>query len=226
MGLFGSIGRALTGPFRAIGKLVQGKPRDALGAFGDTLKPAAIVASAIPGPHQVATIPLAAAGGALQKFDDEGQRGLGQILMGGAQGATMAAGARALPGLVDKGAGLLGLGGGGGASAPIGSMASTINQNLPSIATQAAGGGGGGGFMGGLGSFIKGNPEVVTHGLGAAADVYGGYQQGKAMDEQLAFEREREDRRMAFEEERERESRRRQELGMLMQAMTSFRPGY
>ena len=221
MGLFGSIKNAITGPFRAVGQLVQGKPRGFLGALGDTVKPAAVAASAIPGPHQGLTIPLAAAGGAMQKFDDEGDRGFGQILMGGAKGAGMAAGARLIPGAVDKFGSVTGLygGAGGGATAVAPGMAEMMAAGGGAAApTTAATPAAGGGF----GAFLKGNAPYLAQGMGAAATVYGAHEQGRALDEQLMFERERETERMKFEREREAERQRQNQIGMLLQAMSTW----
>ena len=62
MGLFGFLGKALTGPFRGIGKLFSGDIKGALGAWGDTLK---VAAPFIPGVGVPLGIALSAAGGGL-----------------------------------------------------------------------------------------------------------------------------------------------------------------
>lgn len=236
---FNWLKNAVTGPFRAIGQLVQGKPRGFLGALGDTVKPVGIAASAIPGPWQAAGIPLAAAGGAMQKFDDEGQRNIGNILMGSAQGAGMAAGAGAVSGLARAGYGAIsGMGAGGTTAAPTlattsptalaqraglsmpgaattatatpASMASLIESNMPSMAVNA---GKGSSMLSGIGKFLTGHPEIVTSALSTGADVYGAGMQGAALDRQLEFQR-----------EIERERQRQNEIGMLLQAIASMTP--
>ena len=73
MGIFGAIGKAITGPFRGVGKLFSGDIKGALGAWGDTIKLGSTVAGFIPG----VGIPIAMAGGALggamQTLDDPNQ---------------------------------------------------------------------------------------------------------------------------------------------------------
>ena len=224
MGLFGSIGNMLTSPFRAVGQLVQGKPRGFVGALGDAVKPAGIVMSAAGLPIG---IPIAGVGGMMQKADDEGQRGIGDFLMGGAQGAGMAGMANLGGGLVRSG--INALQGAGGAStmsalpaAPIPNLGTAITNtsntvaNIPSAfsgVTSAANTGGG--MWSGIGKFLTAHPEVVTQTLGTAANMYGAGMQGAAIDRELEFRREQEEER-----------RRQNELAMLFNALTRMGGGY
>jgi len=207
MGLFGSIGKMLTGIPRAAYNAVQLKPRAALGALGDTVKPVATVAAAVPGPWQPFAIPAAAAGGAMQTLDDEGNRGIGQFLTGGAKGAAMAAGARGASDLVRSGIGAL-----TGAATEPATMAGVLESNMPSIATTGTTAtNAGGGMWSDIGKFLTAHPEVVTQALGTAANVYGAGKQGAAIDRELEFRREQEEER-----------RRQNELAMLLQAMSGM----
>jgi hypothetical protein len=108
MGLFDSIKNALTGPFRGIGKILSGDVKGALGAWGDTLKPVGMVLGAT-GVGAPIAIPMAAAGGAMQKLDDP-NIGVGDVIAGGVTGGLSGAGASyvpQIPGLRGIGQGLL-----------------------------------------------------------------------------------------------------------------------
>ena len=86
MGIFGAIGKAITGPFRGIGKLLQGDVKGMLGAFGDTAK---IAAPFLAGPLGLpAAIGIGAAGGAAQTLDDP-DNSFGDFLKGGFGGGLV-----------------------------------------------------------------------------------------------------------------------------------------
>jgi len=89
MGIFGFLGKAITGPFRGIGKLLQGDVKGMLGAFGDTLK---VGAPFIPGMGVPAAIGLSALGGAAQTLDDPNQ-GVGNFLKNALAGGAWGGGA-------------------------------------------------------------------------------------------------------------------------------------
>ncbi len=74
-------------------------------------------------------------------------------------------------------------------------------------ATEAATGAGGGGVLGYLAK-----PEIVTGVLGTGADVYGGYQQGKAADLEFKLREDELARRREEDERRDKRGR----LQMLM----------
>jgi len=127
---------------------VQLKPRAALGALGDTVKPASFILGAIPGVGAPLAMGVGALGGAMQKMDDEGQRGIGDFLSGAAQGASVG-GAGALAGNIGQ-AGYNAIRGGVGGmgagtnipismpTAPTQSMAGILESNMPSIGTRAS----------------------------------------------------------------------------------------
>ncbi len=191
---FNWLKNALTGIPRGVGQLLQGKPRGAIGAFSDTVKPLAVAGSAIPGPWTPFAVPLAAAAGAGQKFDDEGRRGLTDILRGGVEGGSMALGARGVGNLARSG--ISALGGGGVPGAIPTPDLSTAVTNTSSIVSGAPGGVGPsvtgpgstllsrvGDTMSGIGSYFKDNPEI---GLGIAKTGLGYMserERGGAMDE-------------------------------------------
>ena len=189
----------VTGLPRGLGQLVQGKPRGAIGAFSDTVKPLAIAGSAIPGPWSPIALPLAAAaaGGVMQKFDDEGHRGITDFLKGGVKGATTAYGAGKVGGLARSG---LNLFGGGGATVP-GAIPT------PDLSTAVANTKAGGGMFSGIGKYLGKHPEVPLGIASTAADVYGANQQGAMLDIEL--------------QRREDERKRREKLEQL-QTLMSF----
>jgi hypothetical protein len=105
MGIFGSIKNAITGPFRAINELAHGRPRGAIGALGDTVKPAGVILGAT-GVGLPVAAGVSALGGAMQKADDVGNRGFEDIVGGAAEGGMLGAGSALAPIAVDKLGGL------------------------------------------------------------------------------------------------------------------------
>ena len=178
----------LTGLPRGIGQLVQGKPRGAIGAFSDVVKPLAIAGSAVPGPHQALTIPLAAVAGAGQKFDDEGNRGLTDILSGAAEGASLAVGTRGLSSVARSGYGAIT----GGAPRVV--STGTLPRQIPAVAESLVSTGSNvasnPSFLSKAGSYLVDNPEiplgVAELGLGYASER----ERGGAIDRRLAMEEE------------------------------------
>lgn len=212
----------ITGIPRGLGQLVQGKPRGAIGAFSDTVKPLAIAASAVPGPWQAVGIPLAAAAGAGQKFDDEGHRGITDILGGAAEGASLATGARMGGNLARSG--ISAVSGGGAIASKPGSMANILESSMPSVPSAAKPGfevgstvarsgtrllpsvaesvapKAGKGMLKGVMSYLGKNPELPLGIASTAADVYGAQQEGAAMDDWRKIREEEMRRRAELEQ--------------------------
>jgi len=99
MGIFSTIGNAITGPFRGIGNILQGKFGKGLAAFGDTLKVAAPVLGATGFGIPLAA-GLGAAGGAMSSLDNPDTSFLEGTVGGGAMGA--AGGVAGAPGMLPK----------------------------------------------------------------------------------------------------------------------------
>jgi hypothetical protein len=213
MGLLKSLKNAVTGPVRAIGKLARGKVGGAIGALGDTVKPAAFVLGAT-GVGAPIAAGVGALGGAMQKADDPGAK-FGDYLKGAAQGASIGAGGSTARGLYQ---GIASKVAGAGAVSPPGvpgsvmpsDTASIVGGNVPGGAQSISGTGqfvdaakGAANLAGGappvaptpgqgigskIGSFLS-KPEVAV-GLGQTlASGYGGYEQGKAAQERLDLDK-------------------------------------
>ena len=195
MGLFGSIFKGLTGPFRGIGNLVQGKFKKALGAFGSTAKLAAPILGAT-GVGAPLAIGLGAAGGAAESWGED--KNIIKGALGGAAGGAAGVAGRAAfaSGGPLSGIGKFVTGGGGGVGSVAGTAAEEVVEPL------------GGGAL----SWLAKNPGVVTGVLGTGADVYGGYQQGKAADLEFKLREDELARRREEDERRDKRGR----LQMLM----------
>lgn len=235
MSIFSAIGNAITGPFRGIGKLLQGDVGGMLGAFGDTVK---VAAPFLAGPMGVpAAIGLGAAGGAAQTLDDPGNTP-GRFLKGGVGGAAvgslggmgqwLANNASSIGGVAGSGAAPAGLDLGtygtlqGGSPSLAGAAAApSVAAAVPAVASAAApaasvaSGGGLLGRLSGIGKWLAGNAPLVTGLAGTGADIYGARLRSKEMD-----------RQMAFQEEEARKQREQQQLQMLMSTMAAMRPRY
>lgn len=195
MGIFSSIFKGVTGPLRAIGNLVQGKPRKALGALGSTAKLAAPILG-VTGVGLPLAAGIGAAGGAAESFGEE--RNVLEGAVGGAAGGAAGVAGRAA---FASGGPLSGIGrfitGGGGVGATVGEEA--IKEGV----TQA-----GGGVLGYLGR----NAPLVTGVLGAGADVYGASLEGAAADREFELREEA----LALRREEEERRAKRERLQMLM----------
>ncbi len=175
---FNWLKNAVTGPFRGIANLLQGKPRAALGAFGDTAKPLGIALTAT-GVGAPIGLPMAAAGGVAQKFDDEGHRGITDMLRGGLEGASLAYGAGQAGNLVRGGVGALTGGGAAPGVVPtpdLGTAVANTNRTVSGLSTVAptAVGEGSKSVLTGIANYLKENPEiplgVAEMGLGYASE--------------------------------------------------------
>lgn len=209
MGLFGFLGKAITGPFRGVGKLLSGDVKGALGAFGDTLK---VGAPFIPGVGIPAAIGLSALGGGLQTLDDPNQ-GVGDWLKniggGAAWGGAAGGGLQGIKSLLSAGK---------AASAPVAMI--DIPAAAPSMAARVGQG------IGMAGNWIKdaagnvlnwssANPLIASQALSTGTGMIGAGQQ------QAMYNQQREEEQRRYEE-----AQRRQQLQQMIQMMSSFRPRY
>jgi len=184
---FNWLKNAVTGPFRGIYGLLKGEPRTALGAFGDTAKPLGIALTAT-GVGAPIGLPMAAAGGAAQKLDDEGDRGLVDILQGGAEGAALAYGAGKVGDLARGAYGALsGTPGpimpGTVGSAPAVDLSEAVATNTGrTVAGNILPKKAGEGMLSGITSYLKENPVVPLSLASTAGNVYAAQQEGAVAD--------------------------------------------
>lgn len=173
----GAIGRAITKPFRGVGRILRGKFREGLSDIGgaaETLAPAL----ALTGVGAPLAIGIGAGGSALEEAAKGGN--VGDILKG-------AAGGGAKTGLAYIGKGLVGKGGtspdpfarAAGEAGAMASRGAGLGARLADVGRSVAG-------------YAKENPSLALQAAGAGAQAYGAHEQGKALDKQIKFERERE----------------------------------
>jgi len=217
MGLFGDIWKGVSGIPRGVGRILTGDVKGGLASFGDTARLAAPIAG-FTGVGAPVALLLGAGGGALTKLD-EGAKFEDMVKGGLIGGATGLAGAA-----LGAGAGSIGAGAGGAghatrAGVELANAGSQVGSRLAGV----------GKILGGAGQYAAKNPELVAAGLSTAADVYGAGQQGKAMDRNYEFQvaqAQREQEELARRRAERDRDRRMQEIGMLMQGITSMRPRY
>ena len=219
MSIFGSIGRAITGPFRAIGKLAKGDLRGAGGALGDVIKPASFVLRAAGPLGNAAAAGVGALGGAMQKLDDPGAK-FGDYLKGAAQGATVGLAGGAARNLVQN----IGsrIAGSAGQVAAVGGNPSPFMAGAADIAPEAVKAVSKPGLLSSVSKFATKNPELTIGGLQTIASTYGGTQEGAARDREIALQEEEARRR---EEERQRRFKLDQ-IGQFINMVGSMRPRY
>mgnify|MGYP001584702572 CR=1 FL=1 len=238
MGLFGSIKRAVTGPFRAIGKLAKGDLRGAGGALGDVIKPASFVLGAT-GVGAPIAAGVGALGGAMQKLDDPGAK-FRDYLGGAAQGATVGLAGGAARGLAQN-IGSRIAGAGAGAGGPTGAMAGPAGMPTPAmaempgvvartvpqigaetLASQGVSAASKPGLLANVGKFAAKNPELTVGGLQTAVGTYGAAEEGAARDREIKLQEEEAQRREA---ERQRRFKLDQ-IGQFINMMGTMRPRY
>jgi hypothetical protein len=215
MGLFGFLGKAVTGPFRAVGKLVTGHPLEALGALGDTLK---VAAPFIPGVGIPAAIGLSALGGAMQTLDDPnksagaflknalaggavgGLGGIGKLLLTPAPNVgtmTAAAGAPAQTGMAGLGGGVLtgpgvqlpsGLAPAATAAGP--GLLQKVGQGIQDIGSWTRG------AAGDVLNWAQANPYLALGTMSTGANLLGGMQQAEMYNRELEEQRRQEQLQM------------------------------
>ncbi len=193
MGILGSIVKGITGPIRAVGKALTGDFKGAVGALGDTVKPLSFVAGAT-GVGLPLAAAMGAAGGAMQKFDDE-DFSLGSTVKGAVGGAAVGAGGHGVGQILSRGVPALASSGAGGPIVPGGAPVSAVGNAVSSAASSVSTGASNvGSFLGktagDVGGFLAKNPAMVADVLGTGADVYGASQAGAAYDRQLTIDEE------------------------------------
>jgi hypothetical protein len=210
MGLFGSIFKAVTGPFRGVGKLLTGDLRGAVGAFGDTAK----VAAPILGATGVGLLPAAligAAGGAMQKADDPvGQRGFGDILSGAAGGAALGAGGHFAQGPLSAIGKMVGVGGGAGAA--------------PAAATAAPSAGSAPSWLSKMGSFVTSNPELTVGMAQTGAGMMGAAQQQAQYQKELDYNQRLQQEQWEWQQQQAERQAEAQKFQQMMNLFSTFRP--
>ncbi len=188
MGLFSAIGSAISRPVRGLGRIARGKFRQGLGDIGAGVKTAAPLLAATTGIGAPLAIGLGVGGGAAKSFGEGGD--FGDVLKGAA-GGGLAAGAAGIGRRLSGGANAL-RGGTAGIDAPIAGFGGLGAEGAREVAGGIGSGIGGrlAGIGRGVASFARENPVVASNLAGTAANVYGAREEGRAMDEELAFRRE------------------------------------
>lgn len=248
-GVVKAVGKSITGPFRAIGHLAQGKIRRAVGDVADTAKVALPVALAATGVGAPLAIGLGAAEGAADQWG-HGENNIGKIIGGAAKGSATALAANAAGGLfrggvrVPTGAptGVADVGsqvsgdalaqaGGddflasvgdvaGGPSASIApEVANTVVPNLPPPGGPPPGKFQMPGAFKDIGQFAKKNPAIIAQAAGNALNTFTGV---NTDNRRLDIEAQQ----VANSKEEADRRAKLEELMAMMQGYQSFRPQY